>query len=46
MTQSDLMRIESRVIESHVDAVIAMRKFCVLVKPAEKSETKEAWEKR
>ena len=46
MTQSDLMRIESRVIESHVDAVIAMRKFCEIVKPAEKQEQRTAWEKR
>lgn len=46
MTSSELMKIENRVIESYVDAVIAMRKFCDTLKPSEKQEQRTAWEKR
>lgn len=45
MTQVELMRIENRVIQSHVDAVMAMRKFCETLKPVEKQEQRNAWGK-
>ena len=46
MTSYEMVSLEWRVKASHQEAIVAMQRFCDTLKPSEKSETKEAWEKR